>query len=154
MKHESNNAPLPQISGTENTETWTESLNWSLGQSGDSDSVSHGKTLSALALMYLHHDDAPRALVLALTAFAMGDTSPSTALLLAKALLKAGDPAQVLAVLSRFDGDASTLSRAPTETEIAAKSYIAALAHFRLGDKDLAKAEMERMRTIEEDIKP
>lgn len=109
----------------------------------------HGRTLAELAILYLRHDNPSRAMVLALAAMTMGDTSPRTLLAAAEAMLRAGDPAQALTVLGRLDDPLRGLvSRAATDTELAARYYIAAKALYRQGDTAAARAALDRSRDL------
>ncbi len=125
---------------------WDQAGEWAQANFSDSDGVDsgHGRTLARLGLIYLHHGDAARSLVLGLAALAMGDNSPPTMLMIASAFLKAGDAEQAMAALSRFDVDASKLSRAPSLAERAACDWLRARTLFRLGDRPGALRMLER----------
>lgn len=120
------------------------------------DPVRHGETLASLALIYLRHDNPSRAMVLALAAMTMGDISPRTLLAAAEAMLRAGDPAQALTVLGRFDGfdDAAPrlISRAPSQIEQAARHYIAAKALHRQGDVLAARDALSRSHALSQNM--
>lgn len=107
----------------------------------------HGQTLSALGLVYLRHGDPARAMVLGLAAMTMGDLAPATILLVAEAMLSAGDPEQAMTVLSRFDRPGAT-SRPPDRPERAARHYLTARVLHRRGDSDAARAELIRAREL------
>ena len=109
-----------------------------------SEQPASARLVASLALMYLRHDDAPRALALGLAAMRGGAVPPKLALLVAQAFLKTGDAEQALAVLSRFDGDASLLSQPPTEAERASMRILRAKAAFRQGDTATAQALLEQ----------
>ncbi|MDO5621559.1 MAG: hypothetical protein Q4G24_08835 [Paracoccus sp. (in: a-proteobacteria)] len=109
----------------------------------DADTARHGRHLAALALVYLRHADAARAMVLALAAMAMGDLRPQTVLLVAEALLRAGDPRQALAVLSRFDQPEQHLDSPPQSAHLAARHYLTARVYERLGDRQAARAALD-----------
>lgn len=104
----------------------------------------HGRNLSALALVYLRHADPARAMVLGLAAMAMGDLRAQTVLLVAESLLRAGDPRQALAVLARFDDPTHGLDAEPRPEQIAARHYLDARIHDRLGDTPRARAALDR----------
>lgn len=91
------------------------------------------RLVASLALMYLRHDDAPRALALGLAAMRGGPVSPRLALLVAQAFLKTGDAEQALAVLSRFEGTAEMLARAPSGEEMRSMRILRAKASHRQG---------------------
>ncbi len=107
----------------------------------------HGGILAGLGLVYLRHNDAPRAMVLGLAAMAMGHLTAPAVLLVAEAMLVAGDPAQAAAVLTRFDREGG-LSAPPTPTERAARHYLAARILHREGEGEAARAELARARHI------
>ncbi|MFI0397163.1 tetratricopeptide repeat protein [Paracoccus jiaweipingae] len=104
----------------------------------------HGRNLSALALVYLRHADPARAMVLGLAAMAMGDLRAQTVLLVAESLLRAGDPRQALAVLTRFNDPTHGLDGDPRPEQIAARHYLDARIHDRLGDMPRARAALDR----------
>ena len=115
------------------------------------DAAVHGRHLSALALIYLRHAAPARAMVLGLAAMTMGDLRPQTVLLVAEALIEAGDPEQALAVLARFDDDPSIDAGSParldvpaTQAQIAARHYLTARVLYRQGRPEAARAEMDR----------
>ena len=108
--------------------------------------AAHGRNLAALGLIHLRHDAAPRAMVLGLAAMAMGDTRPRTVLMVAEALLQAGDPAQAEAALDRFDappGDPAGLSPPPTGAETAARHYLLARILLRQDRPAEARAALD-----------
>ena len=107
----------------------------------------HGAILAGLGLVYLRHNDAPRAMVLGLAAMAMGHLTAPAVLLVAEAMLVAGDPAQAAAVLTRLDREGG-LSAPPTATERAARHYLAARILHREGDAEAARAELARARRV------
>ncbi|RMC34923.1 tetratricopeptide repeat protein [Paracoccus alkanivorans] len=107
----------------------------------------HGEVLASLGLIYLRHGDPARAMVLGLAAMSMGDLSPKTILMIGEAMLLAGDPQQASAVLSRFDRD-DGLATPPSQAERAARHYIAARIHDRLGETERARAELKQARDI------
>lgn len=109
----------------------------------DADTARHGRHLAALALVYLRHADPARAMVLGLAAMAMGDLRAGTVLLVAESLLRAGDPRQALAVLSRFDDPHSQLATDPSAVQLAARHYLEARVHNRLGDDTRARAALD-----------
>ena len=112
-------------------------------------SQQHGQVLSSLALIYLRHGDPARAMVLSLAGMAMGDLTPSTILIVAEAMLRAGDPEQAMTVLTRFDrkpDQPGALSHAPNQAEIAARHYITARILHRRGDNEGARAALARSR--------
>lgn len=125
----------------------------------------HARHLSALALLYLRHAAAPRAMVLGLAAMAMGDLRPQTILLVAEALLQAGDPEQALTVLGRLDldgvpgvvdrpdpqlPDAMAAPGEPqvegpvTDYHLAARDFLTARVLMRRGDVDSAREAFDR----------
>lgn len=127
----------------------------------------HARHLSALALLYLRHAAAPRAMVLGLAAMAMGDLRPQTILLVAEALLQAGDPEQALTVLGRLDldgvpgadpagqpgaqlPDAMAQPGEPqvegpvTDYHLAARDFLTARVLMRRGDVDSAREAFDR----------
>lgn len=103
---------------------------------------SHGQVLASLGLIYLRHGDPARAMVLGLAAMAMDELSPATILLVAEAMLGAGDPEQALAVLTRFDR-AGGMSAEPNPAERGARHYITARILFRRGETDAARTELQ-----------
>lgn len=105
--------------------------------------AAHGRNLAALGLLYLRHAAAPRAMVLGLAAMAMGDLRPQTVLMVAEALLQAGDPAQAMTALERFDDDGAGLSQTPTPAETAARHYLVARVLLRQGRADDARAALD-----------
>lgn len=104
----------------------------------------HGRTLAALGHVYLRHGDAPRSMVLGLAGMAMGDIRPQTVLLVADSMLRAGDPAQALTVLSRFDGAPGLLANAPTPAQVSTRHYLEARALYRLGDGEASRLALDR----------
>lgn len=105
--------------------------------------AAHGRNLAALGLIHLRHAGAPRAMVLGLAAMAMGDLRPRTVLMVTEALLQAGDPAQAMTALSRFEGDGVELSQPPTTVEEAARHYLAARILMRQNREDEARAALD-----------
>lgn len=111
--------------------------------------MNHGEVLSSLALIYLRHGDPARAMVLSLAAMSMGDLTPSTILIVAESMLRAGDPEQALAVLTRFERGSDqpgALIKQPTPAEHAARHYIIARVLYRRGDNEGARAALARSR--------
>lgn len=105
----------------------------------------HARHLSALALLYLRHAAAPRAMVLGLAAMAMGDLRPQTILLVAESLLQAGDPEQALTVLGRLEPDAGDgLSEPVNGYHVAARDYLTARVLMRRGDEAGAREALDR----------
>ncbi len=96
--------------------------------------------IASLALMYLRHSDAPRAVALGIAAMKLAPASPALALTVGTAFLRVGDADQALAVLSRFDGDAARLSVGPDTLERIAAMTLTAKAYHRLGQPDRARA--------------
>ena len=114
-------------------------------------SHSTGPVIASLALLYLRHNDPARALALGIAAMKMGAVTPPVALLVATAFLRAGDPEQAAAALSRIDRSESgarpgDLSRPPDDRERAAAALLRAKIRFRLGDVDGARAALEAAR--------
>ncbi len=107
--------------------------------------------IGALALMYLRHDDAPRALALGLAAMQRARVPPPRLILLvASAFLRTGAPEQAVAVLSRLDNPGRPnlpggqngpdgLSDAISDAEARAVAVLRAKAAFRTGDTDAAR---------------
>lgn len=108
------------------------------------DVAAHARNLAALGLVHLRHAGAPRAMVLGLAAMAMGDLRPGTVLMVAEALLQAGDPAQAMTALARFDDDAAPLSAPPTDAQTAARHYLQARILLRQGHTGDARAALDR----------
>ena len=106
--------------------------------------AAHGRTLATLGLIHLRHAGAPRAMVLGLAAMAMGDLRPRTVLMVAEALLQAGDPAQAMTALERFDDEGAGLSQPPTPAENAARLYLAARVLLRQGRLEEARRALEQ----------
>ena len=106
--------------------------------------AAHGRTLATLGLIHLRHAGAPRAMVLGLAAMAMGDLRARTVLMVAEALLQAGDPAQAMTALARFDEDGAGLSQPPTAAENAARLYLAARVLLRQGRLEEARHALEQ----------
>lgn len=105
--------------------------------------AAHGRNLAALGLIHLRHAAAPRAMVLGLAAMAMGDLRPRTVLMVAEALLQAGDPAQAMTALNRFEnGDG--LSAPPSVAEDAARHYLVARVLLRQGRPADAREALDR----------
>lgn len=99
--------------------------------------------ISSLALMYLRHDDAPRALALGLAAMRCDPVPPRLALLVTTAFLRVGDVAQALAVLSRFENGAEGFATAPCQMTLQSVQILRAKAAFRQGRPDEARAMLE-----------
>lgn len=95
--------------------------------------------LRQLALVYLRHADAPRALALGISALRYGPATPNLMLLIANAFLKVGEPEQALAALSRFETPETLLSRMPSEVELVAYRAMTARALHRLGHTEAAR---------------
>lgn len=104
----------------------------------------HGRTLVALGLVYLRHGDAARAMVLGLAGMSMGDLRPATVLMVADAMLRAGDPRQSLTVLARFDAPAEQMSQTPSAAQVATRHYLEARALWRLEEPEDARAAFTR----------
>ncbi|MFV0386017.1 hypothetical protein [Paracoccus sp. (in: a-proteobacteria)] len=156
-----NQAAPPQLSELTDPLDASESPfedDWNDGRSSSADDVvRHGEVMASLALIYLRHSDAARAMVLGLAAMAMGDLSPATVLTVAESMLLAGDPQQSLAVLSRFDRyeTAQTgLSMPPDTAQLAARHYISARVLFRLDDTEGARAALARAREFQQGVVP
>lgn len=105
--------------------------------------AAHGRNLAALGLIHLQHAAAPRAMVLGLAAMAMGDLRPQTVLMVAEALLQAGDPAQAMTALERFDDHGAGLSRPPNPAEDASRHYLTARILLRQGRTEEARAALD-----------
>lgn len=106
--------------------------------------AAHARNLAALGLIHLRHASAPRAMVLGLAAMAMGDLRPGTVLMVAEALLQAGDPAQAMTALARFDDDQAGLSAPPSDAQLAARHYLTARILLRQWRTDEARAALDR----------
>lgn len=115
----------------------------------------HGRTLSSLALLYLRHGDPSRAMVLSLAAMSMGDIRPASLLILAEAMLRAGDPGQALTVLQRFDQmDLGLVAPAPNQVEEAARQYITAKILHKQGDADGARDALAQAHALRAAVEP
>lgn len=132
---------FPSFDGTPaapDAASWSQ---WAEAAAPSPEAARHAPVLTSLGLLYLRHGDAPRALVLGLTALAMGDRRPQAALMVADALLQASDPEQALAVLTRFD-QPDMLTPQPDTTQRAACHHLRARALMRQGSREQAAAEM------------
>ena len=110
-----------------------------------------GDLVASLALMYLRHADAPRALALGLAAMKQGPVRAELALLVATAFLRTGDPEQALAVLERFDFAPDGFPVPPDTDERAAALVLKAKAEHRRGQSMAAQAylaEAQSLRTV------
>ena len=99
-----------------------------------------GDLVASLALMYLRHADAPRALALGLAAMKQGPVRAELALLVATAFLRTGDADQALAVLERFDFGPEGFPVPPGRDERAAALVLKAKAEHRRGQSMAAQA--------------
>ncbi len=89
--------------------------------------------VAGLALLYLRHGDAPRALALGIAAMRLARPEPRLVLLVAAAFLRTGEPEQTLAALTALEGS-GRLASVPEPIERAAAAVLRAKALYRLGD--------------------
>ena len=99
--------------------------------------------IGSLALMYLRHDDAPRALALGLAAMKSEPVAPRLALLVGTAFLRTGDVEQALAVLTRFENGAEGMEPSPCRTTLRSVQILRAKAAYRQGRTEEARALLE-----------
>lgn len=109
-----------------------------------------GDLVASLALMYLRHADAPRALALGLAAMKQGPVRAELALLVATAFLRTGDAEQALAVLERFDFAPSGFPVPPRDEERAAALVLKAKAEHRRGETMAAQACLAEAQSLRE----
>lgn len=99
--------------------------------------------IGSLALMYLRHDDAPRALALGLAAMKREPVAPKLALLVGTAFLSVGDVEQALAALARFENGAAGMEPSPCQNTLRSVQILRAKAAYRQGRTDEARALLE-----------